>query len=179
MSTYAVVESGEVINVILWDGQADIGLPQNELVEIPEGQVVGIGYGYANGEFSQPSVSSVTLPEAQAMQTAIVQAAYGAAVQAPVAFKSAAGVTQTFDADQASQLVLMQTTQGYTLANAVPTGFYWKAADNTHIAFTLSDLQGLYAAMLEQGWNAFQKLQSLKAAIAAATSVSAVESILW
>lgn len=108
-----------------------------------------------------------------------VQAAYGAAIQAPIAFKTAAGVSELFDADQASQLVLMQATQGYMISGSVPPGFYWKAANNVQVAFTLSDLQGLYAAMLAQGWAAFQKLQALKSEIVASTTVSAVRSITW
>lgn len=121
----------------------------------------------------------ITLAEAQAMQQAVIAAAYESAISAPVSFKTAGGVTETFDADQGSQTVLMQATQGYGLAGAVPSGFYWVAADNTQVPFTLADLGGLYQAMLAQGWAAFQKKQTLKAQITAATTVAAVQAIVW
>ncbi|MEK6420034.1 MAG: DUF4376 domain-containing protein [Burkholderia gladioli] len=119
------------------------------------------------------------LASAQAAQVAIVTAAYVSAVQQAVTFKTAAGVSAEFDADPESQTILMQATQGYGLANAVPTDFYWVSADNTRVSFTLADLQGLYSAMLAQGWTAFQKRQELKASIAAASTVAAVQAVVW
>lgn len=123
--------------------------------------------------------ADAVLASAQAAQVLLVNAAYAVAVQQPVTFKTASGVSAQFDADSSSQTILMQATQGYVLANAVPTDFYWVAADNTRVPFTLVDLQGLYQAMLAQGWAAFQKRQELKADIAAATTVAAVQAIVW
>ncbi|WP_321865735.1 DUF4376 domain-containing protein [Paraburkholderia tropica] len=122
---------------------------------------------------------AVTLAEAQATQQAVIVAAYENAVAQPVSYKTVGGVTQTFDADADSQTVLMQATQGYGLAGAVPSGFYWVAADNTHVTFALADLSGLYQAILAQGWEAFQKKQALKAQINAATTVADVQTIVW
>ncbi len=119
------------------------------------------------------------LAAAQAAQISSVNAAYRAAIEQPVSFKTAAGVTEEFDADESSQTVLVKVTQGYVLAGTVPSDFYWVAADNTKVSFALTDLQGLYQAMLAQGWGAFQKLQTLKSEIAAATTVSAVQAINW
>ncbi|WP_186151050.1 DUF4376 domain-containing protein [Burkholderia gladioli] len=119
------------------------------------------------------------LAAAQADQMLLVNAAYATAVQLPVTFKTAAGVSAEFDADAASQTMLMQATQGYQIAGSVPPGFYWVAADNTRVTMALVDLQGLYQAMLAQGWAAFQKRQELKANIAAATTVEAVQAVSW
>ncbi|WP_186140015.1 DUF4376 domain-containing protein [Burkholderia gladioli] len=135
---------------------------------VASGQLAGV---------SHPA--DVVLAAAQAAQVLLVNAAYAAAVQQPVTFKTAAGVSAQFDADSSSQTILMQATQGYVLANAVPDDFYWVAADNTRVPFTLVDLQGLYQAMLAQGWAAFQKRQELKANVAAATTVAAVQAIVW
>lgn len=129
----------------------------------------------------------ITLEEAQQSQVAVIDAAYEAAVQQPVSFTTAAGATKTFQADAGSQTLLMQATQGYTLAGAVPSGFYWKSADNAVIPFTLPDLQGLYAATLAQGWTAFQKRTALKQQIGAVTvgsgtveqAIAAVRAIVW
>ena len=120
-----------------------------------------------------------TLTGARAAQKATIDAAYLDAIQQSVTFKTAAGVTQTFQADTGSQTILSQATQGYQIAGAVPADFFWKAADNSLVAFTLADLEGLYLAMLAQGWSAFQKRATLKAQIDAATTVAAVQAIIW
>jgi hypothetical protein len=120
-----------------------------------------------------------TLAGAQAAQKAAIDAAYSDAIQQSIAFKTAAGVSQTFQADTGSQTILSQATQGYGIAGAVPANFFWKAADNSLVAFTLADLEGLYLAMLAQGWSAFQKRAALKAEIDAATTVAAVQAISW
>jgi hypothetical protein len=62
---------------------------------------------------------------------------------------------------------------------AVPSGFYWVAADNTKVPFTYADLQGLAQAIGTQGEAAFQHLQALKDQVRAATSIAAVEAITW
>jgi hypothetical protein len=126
-----------------------------------------------------PPTAAQVLAAAQASQSALIDSAYYSATQQPISFKTAAGVTETFQTDADSQTLVMQTTQGYQIAGSVPAGFYWKAADDTLVPFTLADLQGLYSAILAQGWSAFQKRTALKQQIKAATTVSAVEGITW
>ena len=86
-----------------------------------------------------------------------------------------------FDTEAPASTILAaaQATQGYQIAGATPDGFYWKASDNTQVPFTLADLQGLYQAILAQGWAAFQKRTTLKAQISAATTVAAVQAVNW
>ncbi|WP_322083975.1 DUF4376 domain-containing protein [Burkholderia sp. BCC1972] len=153
---------------------------------IPEGAI-----GCTQDQATNPSAYAVSagsvvalsgaqlLAQAQEAQLAVISASYAAAILQPVSFKSAGGVTETFQADPGSQTVLMQTTQGYSIAGGVPEGFYWVAADNTHVPFTLADLEGLYQAMLARGWAAFQRKQTLKDQINAATTVDAVQAITW
>jgi hypothetical protein len=174
---YAVIEGGAVANVIVADSEwtAPDGVTA---ILIPSGDQVGIGYAYDGSAFSAP-VIQVSLADAKSAQCAAIDAAYAGAVQQSVTFKTAAGVTQTFQADTESQSILSQAEQGYAIVGAVPANFYWKAQDNTFVAFTLSDLQGLYVTMLSQGWDAFQKRATLKAEISAATTVSAVQSVAW
>lgn len=121
----------------------------------------------------------LTLAQAQAVQVSAITQAYENAVVQPVGFTTEAGIAKTFQADPASQNVLVQSMQGYNLAGSVPTGFYWVSTDNTQVEFTLTDLKGLYASMLAQGWEAFQKKQTLKSQISAAKSVAAVQAIEW
>ncbi|WP_158602104.1 DUF4376 domain-containing protein [Pararobbsia silviterrae] len=119
------------------------------------------------------------LATAQTTQKLVIDAAYADAIQQNVSFTTAAGVTETFEADSDSQTLLVSATQGYTIAGATPAGFYWVAADNTQVPFTLADLTGLYQATLAQGWEAFQKRQTLKSQIDAATTVATVQAITW
>lgn len=119
-------------------------------------------------------------PALRPRQSAVIDASYAAAVQQNVSFKTAAGVTETFQADADTQTLVIQATQGDQIAGAIPSsGFYWKAADNTQVTFTLADLQGLYTTILAQGWAAFQKRTTLKAQIEAATTVAAVQTVVW
>ncbi|WAL80944.1 DUF4376 domain-containing protein [Pandoraea sp. XJJ-1] len=127
----------------------------------------------------------LTLSESRKLQDAMIDAAYVVAAQMDVSYSTAAGVTKTYQADCGgstgldSQSVLLKAVTGYDLAAAVPSGFTWKSADNTLVAFTLDDLKGLYAAMLEQGRVAFAKRAALKAEIAAATTIEGVQAITW
>lgn len=180
MQRYALVDSSGVVdNVVMWDGGEDWAPPQG--FTTVQSDIAAIGWTYANGTFSAPEPQPVvlTLAQAQTAQAALLNAAYASAVVQPVSYTSKGGVTKTFQADSASQTTLMQATQGYTLTGAVPNGFYWVSADNTQVPFTLADLSGLYQAMLAQGWDAFQKKQSLKAQIKAAATVAAVQAITW
>lgn len=136
------------------------------------------GYSISDGELVAPSASFL-LAQAQALQSSVIDNAYATASTLAISFKTAGGVQGSFDADSQSQTLLMQSTQGYGIAGATPAGFYWKAADNTLVPFTLADLQGLYGAMLAQGWTAFQKRSTLKAKISAATTIEAVRAISW
>ncbi len=140
-------------------------------VDCPDGTVA---YEYTwDGAQVQPPAAP-TLAEAQAAQSALVDKAYAAAIQQPVAY-----LGTTFQADTGSQTVLTQTVAGYTAAGAVPAGFWWLDANNNAVAMTLAQLQGLAAAMLAQGWTAFQHRVAQKKAIAAATSVATVQAITW
>ena len=47
--TYALIENGKVVNVIIWDGESDLDFSE-DLVEITNN--AGIGWDYADGEFS-------------------------------------------------------------------------------------------------------------------------------
>ncbi|MBB5444661.1 MULTISPECIES: DUF4376 domain-containing protein [unclassified Paraburkholderia] len=163
------------------DSPVPDGVTAIEICEAQWQAAIGGGYTVANGVLVPPAAPTPAqlLAAAQASQSALVDSAYYNAIQQSVGFKTAGGATETFEADAASQTLVMQTTQGYQIAGATPPGFFWKAADNTEVPFTLADLQGLYLAILAQGWAAFQKRSTLKAEIAAATTVAAVQAITW
>ena len=123
--------------------------------------------------------SAEKLAAAQAAKIVEIDLAYQAAVTADISFTTAAGTTQTFQADPGSQTVLMQSVSGFNQSGKVPSGFYWVASDNAQVPFTLADLNGLYQGMLDRGWAAFQHRQDKKSAVSAATTVADVQAIAW
>lgn len=111
---------------------------------------------------TQPVLVSLTL----AAQVAKLVATYETTISQPVSFTTVAGVKQTYQTDPASRQKMADMLNAYEHTGAVPTGFYWVAADNTQVPFTLADLQGLATEVGAQGWAAFQTLQNAKNALA-------------
>jgi hypothetical protein len=64
-------------------------------------------------------------------------------------------------------------------AGTVPASFAWLDVNNLPVPMTYAELQGLAGAMLAQGYAAFQNLQTKKASVASATSVIAVQAIVF
>jgi hypothetical protein len=117
--------------------------------------------------------------QAQVKQAAALYAAYRQAVQQPVSYTSAGGVTKTYQADPGSAASLQSMLLAFGATQAVPSGFYWVSLDNTKVPFTYADLQGLVQVIGTQSEAAFQHLQSLKDQVRAAASVAAVEAVTW
>lgn len=120
----------------------------------------------------------------QIQQTNVITQAYNQAITEDVTFTTSGGITANFQADPDSQNTLLLCATGYTFAGSTPDGFYWKASDNSEPLFNLADLHGLYLAMLTRGQIAFQKKQTLKAAINAVTvntptPTAAITAIVW
>jgi hypothetical protein len=75
---------------------------------------------------------------------------------------------------------MLYTIAGCQLAGATPNGFFWIAADNTRVSpFSLTDLQGLSAAIFASASQAFAHLQDLKTKVRNATTVLEVQAIVW
>ncbi|OSK43136.1 tail fiber assembly protein-like protein [Escherichia coli E267] len=55
-ASYAVIENGMVVNVIVWDGEAEFTVPDNQqLIDISDiSEHPGIGWGYSDGVFTAP-----------------------------------------------------------------------------------------------------------------------------
>lgn len=49
---YAIIKDGTVINVILWDGQTDVGIT-DQLVELGDNRA-GVGWTYDGTTFTAP-----------------------------------------------------------------------------------------------------------------------------
>jgi len=56
-NSYAMISNGVVRNIAEWDG-VSAWEPEYEVVEIPEGMVVGIGWLYLDGEWQDPNAET-------------------------------------------------------------------------------------------------------------------------
>lgn len=64
MANYAIVESGVVVNIVIWDGVAEWSPNTGQTaVEIKDGDEVGIGYSFIDGEFVAPVLPAPTHEE--------------------------------------------------------------------------------------------------------------------
>jgi len=54
MKNMAHVVNNIVVNISVWDGESD-WTPKEEVVEIPEGEFVAIGWSYADDKFANPN----------------------------------------------------------------------------------------------------------------------------
>ena len=58
---YAIVSGGQVVNVTLWDGETEWAPPEGQEA-IPCPEEVGIGWSYADGDWTAPEPSSEQEP---------------------------------------------------------------------------------------------------------------------
>jgi hypothetical protein len=119
------------------------------------------------------------LAEAQATQIGQVSLAYRAAITANIDYTNAAGTKQTYQADDGSRSNLQDMLSAFAKSQTVPAGFFWVALDNSQVPFVYADLQGLAEALGVRGAAAFAQLQILKDKIRSATTISAVQAIVW
>lgn len=148
----------------------------NQTTGVPT-EITSVGTPASN--LGQNIPSSIALSQATTNQIIGLSSSYKTALAAGVSFTTAGGVTKTFQTDPASisnmQSIAASLANGWTL----PAGFYWVSSDNTQVPFTSADLAGLIKAATANGWALFQHLQTQKAAVLAATTVAAVEAIVW
>ena len=134
-----------------------------------------------NGALTIPS--GPTLAQAKTSQIALLQSAYKTAINAPVTFKNAAGVTSSYPSGK-TILVTGDTAEGL-LAKIIAAGSSswtlgkWLDTNNVAQTFTFADLQGLAAAMeaaITLDWtDLIAKIDEVNNA----TTVSEVQAIVW
>ena len=123
----------------------------------------------SNGVYEVPTP---TLAQAQTKQKSIIETAYQTAITVPIAYMGT-----TFQADDASQDILVKVLLGMQVVGATPSGFAWMDANNVLVPMALADLQGLYGAVLTRGQVEFTKKVVAKNAINVATTVAEVEAV--
>jgi hypothetical protein len=118
------------------------------------------------------------LAAAQQTQLAVIDSAYDTAMQQPVAY-----MNTTFQADKDSQDLMNRAITGLqaivATGGTVPANFAWYDVNNQPVTMTLLQLQGLFATGVANVNALFVHKQTQKAAIRAATTVSAVTKIVW
>ena len=161
---------------------------------LPKGAMVCTQAQASNFEAYAPDMSttppsivsvptSVLLAAAKTAQSALIKQGYLAALNTPVTFTNAAGVTSTYAFG--NTLTAGGSNAQQLLASIVAAGSAaWKAGvwfDTNGVAqiMTFADLQNLAEAVEAQETPDEQDLMSLLAQIAAATTVSAVQAIVW
>ena len=128
---------------------------------------------------TNPNTPTATqlLAQAQAAQIVILTAARNAAMLAPVSFTTAGGTTAMFStsADAIGYL------QGVIDAgSAAWSANLWLSNAGTPITpFTFADAQGLAAAIEAVETPEYQELLKLIGEVMAATTVSAVQGVIW
>ena len=130
-----------------------------------------------------PQPAAQALAAAQAAQIAALQAAYEVAISAPVTFKNAAGVTSTYPAGDTMGINRKTATEN--LANVIASGAsawtmgHWLDTAGVAQVFTFADLQGLAVAMEAVDVADWQDLVAKIAAVQAATTVAAVQAVIF
>ena len=128
----------------------------------------------------QQAPASVLLTQAQASQIALLQSAFQKAEQAPVSVTLASGVTTSFGMTPHDWTKIVGLYSKYVAKGvALPSGYQIPDAKGTLQAVTVADIENLFNAGETQMTGAITKIASLVAQVQAATTVSAVQAIVF
>lgn len=131
----------------------------------------------------QQAPASVLLTQAQATQIALLKNGYRSAINAPVTFTNAAGVTSTYPSGDTILINGMRAkdllAEVLSAGEAAWTLGKWIDSNDVAQTFTFSDLQGLAAEMEAAITLDYTDLVSKIAEVNAATTVSAVQAVTW
>lgn len=138
---------------------------------------------------AQPTTDQLTtalaasqLAQAKTTQNALVTDSYNTARYGTPVSISVSGVTLTFPVDVVTQQNVMGYLCAYGLPNAsaMPVGGVpLQDASNSVQMLTLPDLQNLAGVIANQSASAWTTMNSLLNQIAAATTVTAAQAIVW
>ena len=168
MKLVAIIANGLVSSILAVEDADLIAALQSGGVALPYGSPVQIGWGYDGTNFTP----ILALAEAQAVQLALMDSSYDAAMSANIAYMGT-----TFQADPSSQSLIVAVLTA--CGGALPPGFTWYDVLNVAQPMTFAELQGLAGSILMRGQPLFIQCQTQKAAIRAATDIPTVEAITW
>lgn len=131
-----------------------------------------------NGALTQTDPNA--LPQAQARQIALLQSAFQQAEQAPVSLTLASGITTSFGMTPHDWTKIVGLFAKYVAkGDAMPSGYSLPDANMVLRVVTATDIDNLFEAGKTQIDGAVAKLASLVGEVQAATTVSAVQAIVW
>lgn len=116
--------------------------------------------------------NSFLVSQAQAVQSAQIVASYTSAMESPIAY-----LGTTFQADPISLATLNDAIAAS--GGMVPSGFAWFDINNTPVPMTFAQMQGLANIIFLRAQPLFVRKKTLQSQISSATSVSAVQAIVW
>lgn len=169
MRLVATIVNGIVNSILAVEDDGLTTALQSGGVVLPYASPVQVGWGYDGNSFTPPPI---TLAQALATQLALMDSSYAAAVGSPIAY-----LGTTFQADQASQVLISGVLTA--CGGALPPGFTWYDINNVAVPVTFAQLQGFAAAILMRGQPMFIHCQVQKAAIRAATDILMVLALTW
>ena len=121
-----------------------------------------------------------SLSYAKSTQIALLQSAFEKAEQAPVSLTLASGVTTSFGMTPHDWSKIIGLYSKYVAKGAaLPSGYRIPDVHGTLQAVTVADIENLFDAGETQMTGAIAKLSSLVSQVEAATTVSAVQAIVW
>ena len=150
---------------VLWDTRTDGVMPAVTL-----GKMQRSGSNLITLETHTAQHLAAALSESKAAKLVELKAAYDAANYADIEHNS-----KIWRADQATQQLLSSVLS----VGSVPAGMYWRDVTETQNPVAFADLQALAGAILARGLTLGSNLDTKKAAVAAATSVSEIDAINW
>ena len=131
-----------------------------------------------NGVLTIPS--GPTLAQAKSRQIALLQSAFEQAEQAPLSLTLASGVTTSFGMTPHDWTKIVGLYSKYVAKGiALPSGYQIPDANGTLQAVTVTDIENLFNGGETQMTGAIAKLASLVGEVESATTVSAVQAIVW
>ena len=121
-----------------------------------------------------------TLAESQSSQIALLQSAFQKAEQAPVSITLVSGVTPSFGMTPHDWVKIVGLYSKYVAKGvALPSGYQIPDVNGVLQSVTVTDIENLFDAGETQMTGAIAKLASLVAQVQSATTVSAVQAIVW
>ena len=147
--------------------------------EAPAGSTFSMSNGVLVITPPAPPSDAALLAQAKAVQIALMNASYQAAITAPVIFTTSAGTTASFAQDATSKANLTNALLGSEKAQTWPLNLWLNVSGQPVTPFTYADLQSLAAAMEAAELPDYTELLTLIGQISAATTVAAVQAIIW
>lgn len=138
-------------------------------------------YTVASGALVAPVAPTAAqlLEAAQSAQIATLNAAYQTAINAPVSFTNAAGTAATFNQDATAKGNLQDALLASEKSGVWSINLWLTTSGTPVTPFTYADLQGLAAAMDAVDAPDYQQLLTLISQVNAATTITAVQAIVW